>query len=97
MPTAASFRTAIGSRKTQADRRARLREAGLTDEQIESVHGPIGLDLGGRSSAETALAIMAEIVASRYGATAGAKSATVTAKSITATATSTTAPQPAGG
>jgi xanthine dehydrogenase accessory factor len=73
---------AIGSRKTQADRRARLREAGLTDDQIASVHGPIGLDLGGRSSAETALAIMAEIVASRYGASAGAKA---------------TAPRPAGG
>jgi xanthine dehydrogenase accessory factor len=60
---------AIGSRKTQADRRARLRDAGLTDEQIASVHGPIGLDLGGRAPAETALAIMAEIVASRYGVT----------------------------
>ena len=59
---------AIGSRKTQADRRARLREAGLTDAQIAAVHGPIGLDLGGRSPAETALAIMAEIVASRYAA-----------------------------
>ncbi|HET9852668.1 MAG TPA: XdhC family protein [Candidatus Limnocylindrales bacterium] len=90
---------AIGSRKTQADRRARLREAGLTDDKIASVHGPIGLDLGGRSSAETALAIMAEIVASRYGATAGAKSATVSSKLTTATAKSTTAtaPQPAGG
>ena len=64
---------AIGSRKTQADRRARLREAGLTDDQIASVHGPIGLDLGGRSSAETALAIMAEIVASRYAGTAKPK------------------------
>ena len=61
---------AIGSRKTQADRRARLAEAGLTEEQIASVHGPIGLDLGGRAPAETALAIMAEIVARRYGGSA---------------------------
>jgi xanthine dehydrogenase accessory factor len=60
---------AIGSRKTQADRRARLAEAGLTEDEIASVHGPIGLDLGGRAPAETALAIMAEIVASRYGVT----------------------------
>ncbi len=58
---------AVGSRKTQADRRARLREAGLTDEEIAAVRGPIGLDLGGRAPAETALAIMAEIVAIRYG------------------------------
>ncbi len=58
---------AVGSRKTQADRRARLREAGLTDDEIAMVHGPIGLDLGGKAPAETALAIMAEIVATRYG------------------------------
>lgn len=58
---------AVGSRKTQADRRTRLREAGLSDAEIASVHGPIGLDLGGKAPAETALAIMAEIVASRYG------------------------------
>jgi xanthine dehydrogenase accessory factor len=57
---------AVGSRKTQADRMARLRDAGLTDEQLERLRGPIGLDLGGRSPAETALAILAEIVAERY-------------------------------
>ncbi len=62
---------AVGSRKTQADRRARLREAGLTDDEIALVHGPIGLDLGGKAPAETALAIMAEIVASRYGGSGG--------------------------
>ena len=59
---------AVGSRKTQADRRSRLREAGVTDEDLARLRGPIGLDLGGRASAETALAIMAEIVADRYGA-----------------------------
>ncbi len=58
---------AVGSRKTQADRRERLREAGLTPGEIASLHGPIGLDLGGRDPAETALAIMAEIVATRRG------------------------------
>jgi xanthine dehydrogenase accessory factor len=58
---------AVGSRKTQADRRVRLREAGLTGEQISQVRGPIGLDLGGRDPAETALAVMAEIVATRRG------------------------------
>lgn len=58
---------AVGSRKTQSDRRARLRDAGLTSDEIGRLHGPIGLDLGGRDPAETALAIMAEIVAARRG------------------------------
>jgi xanthine dehydrogenase accessory factor len=58
---------AIGSRKTQADRRARLREAGLGDGDLARLHGPIGLDLGGRAPAETALAILAEVTAERYG------------------------------
>jgi xanthine dehydrogenase accessory factor len=63
----AAYVGAIGSRKTQAARRERLREAGLTDEQIGRLHGPIGLDLGGRQPAETALAILAEMTAVRYG------------------------------
>ncbi len=58
---------AVGSRKTQADRRRRLLEAGLTEDQLAELHGPIGLDLGGREPAETALAILAEIVAARRG------------------------------
>jgi xanthine dehydrogenase accessory factor len=59
---------AVGSRKTQADRRERLRRAGVGEDALARLHGPIGLDLGGRSPAETALSIMAEIVAARYGA-----------------------------
>ncbi len=60
---------AIGSRRTQADRRERLRAAaGLTDDELARLRGPIGLDLGGRDPAETALSIMAEVVAVRYGA-----------------------------
>jgi xanthine dehydrogenase accessory factor len=58
---------AVGSRTTQADRRRRLLEAGMTEGQLEALHGPIGLDLGGREPAETALAILAEIVAERRG------------------------------
>jgi xanthine dehydrogenase accessory factor len=61
---------AIGSRKTQADRRARLRASGFSESDLERVHGPIGLDLGGRSAAETAVAILAEMTAVRYGRTA---------------------------
>jgi xanthine dehydrogenase accessory factor len=58
---------AVGSKKTQGDRRARLREAGVTDEELARLRGPVGLDLGGRNPAETALAIIAEVVAERYG------------------------------
>jgi xanthine dehydrogenase accessory factor len=58
---------AIGSQKTQAARRERLQAAGFTADQIARVHGPIGLDLGGRQPAETALAILAEMTAVRYG------------------------------
>jgi xanthine dehydrogenase accessory factor len=57
----------VGSKKTQADRRARLRAVGVTDSELARLRGPIGLDLGGRTPAETALAIMAEVVAERYG------------------------------
>jgi len=64
---------ALGSRKTQADRRERLRAAGVSDADLARLHGPIGLDLGGRSPQETALAILAEVVAERYGASAEPK------------------------
>jgi len=58
---------AVGSRKTQGDRRERLRAAGVGEDELARLRGPVGLDLGGRASAETALAIMAEVVAERYG------------------------------
>jgi xanthine dehydrogenase accessory factor len=63
----AAYVGAIGSRKTQAARRARLRAAGFSEAELARVRGPIGLDLGGRQPVETALAIMAEITAVRYG------------------------------
>ncbi|MDE0312564.1 MAG: XdhC family protein [Caldilineaceae bacterium] len=53
---------ALGSKRTHAKRVTALREAGVSDEQISRIHAPIGLDLGGRSPGEIALAIMAEIV-----------------------------------
>ena len=58
---------AVGSRKTQAERRRRLLEAGVSIDRLSDLRGPIGLDLGGRQPAETALAILAEVVAERYG------------------------------
>jgi xanthine dehydrogenase accessory factor len=58
---------AIGSRKTQAARRSRLLAAGVEEADLDRLRGPIGLDLGGRAPAETALAIIGEIVAERHG------------------------------
>jgi len=58
---------AIGSRKTGAERNDRLQRQGLSQEQIARIHGPIGLNLGGKTPEEMALAIMAEIVAVRHG------------------------------
>ena len=58
---------AVGSRTTQADRRTRLRALGVADDALARLRGPIGLDLGGREPAETALAILAEVVAARFG------------------------------
>jgi xanthine dehydrogenase accessory factor len=59
---------AIGSRKTQRARRERLLEGGLSADQVARLRGPIGLDLGGREPAETALAIMSEVIAARHEA-----------------------------
>src|ERR687897_2105194 len=60
---------AIGSKKTQVARRQRLLELGLSEAEVARMHGPIGLDLGGRQPAETALSILAEMTAVRYGRT----------------------------
>ncbi|MEO7296419.1 MAG: XdhC family protein [Candidatus Limnocylindria bacterium] len=62
---------AIGSRKTQAERRDRLLAAGVTVGELARLHGPIGLDLGGRAPAEVALAVMAEIIGDRHNASGG--------------------------
>ena len=67
----AGYIGAIGSRKTNQNRFDALREAGFTDAQLAEVHGPIGLDLGGRGAEETALGIMAEVTATRFGGSGG--------------------------
>jgi len=58
---------AMGSRRTHDDRLARLREAGLTEDEIGRLSSPIGLDLGARTPEETAISIAAEIIAGRWG------------------------------
>jgi xanthine dehydrogenase accessory factor len=65
----AGYIGAIGSRKTNQNRFDALRAEGFTEEQLARVHGPIGLDLGGRGAEETALGILAEITAIRFGGT----------------------------
>ncbi|MGW2277691.1 XdhC family protein [Streptomyces sp. NPDC001770] len=60
---------AMGSRRTHLDREAALREEGLTARELGRLHSPIGLDLGARTPEETALSIMAEVVAERHGGT----------------------------
>ncbi len=71
LPSPAGYVGALGSPKTHARRVERLLAAGLTQAQVDRLHAPIGLDLGGRSPAEIALSIMAEIVAVRNGKVAG--------------------------
>jgi xanthine dehydrogenase accessory factor len=63
----AGYIGAIGSRKTNQNRFDALRREGFTEEQLAKVHGPIGLDLGSRGAEETALGILAEITAVRFG------------------------------
>ncbi|MGH3872213.1 MAG: XdhC family protein [Pseudonocardiaceae bacterium] len=58
---------AMGSRKTHKGREARLREAGVTDQELTKIASPIGLDLGARTPEETAVSIGAEIISLRWG------------------------------
>jgi xanthine dehydrogenase accessory factor len=82
---------AVGSRKTQADRRQRLRDAGVTDAELARLRGPVGLDLGGRQPPETALAILAEVVAERYGGSGAPMVERVAASRVVSEATPATA------
>ncbi len=71
----ARFVGAMGSRRAQAARRERLVAAGITDGELERLAAPLGLDLGAVSGEETALSILAEVVAARHGRDGGRLSA----------------------
>jgi xanthine dehydrogenase accessory factor len=62
-----AFVGAMGSRRTHDDRLARLREAGLSEAELQRLSSPVGLDLGARTPEETAVSIAAEIVALQWG------------------------------
>jgi xanthine dehydrogenase accessory factor len=58
---------ALGSRKMQSARATSLRAAGATDDELAALHCPTGLDLGARTAAESAVSIVAEIIANTSG------------------------------
>lgn len=63
----AGYVGAMGSRRTHAERLDRLRERGLSAAELDRLRSPIGLDLGGRTPQETAVSILAEVIAQRRG------------------------------
>ena len=65
--TPAGYIGAMGSRRTHDDRLARLREAGLTEDELARLRSPIGLDLGARTPEETAVSVAAELIQLRWG------------------------------
>jgi xanthine dehydrogenase accessory factor len=63
--TNAGYIGALGSRQTTSDREKRLRRAGVGDADLARIHAPCGLDIGSRTAEETAVSVLAEIIAAR--------------------------------
>jgi xanthine dehydrogenase accessory factor len=76
LETRARYIGAVGSRKTNRERKDRLRAAGVSDQSISRIRGPVGLDIGANTPEEMAVSIMAEIVAVRKGRGGGPLSET---------------------
>jgi xanthine dehydrogenase accessory factor len=71
LATEAGYIGALGSRRTHADRERRLRDVGVADADLQRVNSPCGLDIGARTPAETAVAVLGEILALRTGRAGG--------------------------
>jgi xanthine dehydrogenase accessory factor len=71
LDTRARYIGAVGSRKTNRDRRERLRAAGVTEESLARIRGPIGLNIGAETPEEMAISILAEIIAVQHGRPGG--------------------------
>jgi xanthine dehydrogenase accessory factor len=71
LATEAFYVGALGSRRNQEKRRARLLEAGVAEAELDRIAGPAGLDIGAESQEETALSILGEILAVRAGRPGG--------------------------
>jgi xanthine dehydrogenase accessory factor len=65
LASGAGYIGALGSRKTTADRERRLLDAGVSEADLARVHAPCGLDIGSRTAEETAISVLAEIIADR--------------------------------
>ena len=74
--TPAAYVGAMGSRRTHEDRLGRLRAAGLTEAELARLRSPIGLDLGARTPAETAVSVAAELIQLRWGGSGQALTST---------------------